>query len=115
MAESGESAREQGTQMSVLPVLDYILLLRLTEARWERIDGILAIALEAAVAGDLGGLHSAMSELQAVGPVRVIRIGGAPVGPPPPKVREREDELRRAVQALRASGRHDEDGDDDDR
>ncbi len=116
MGEAGGSAGEPGgARASIVRVLDYILQLELTQDRWERVHGILAIAAEAATAGDLGGLRSAMDELRAVGPVRVIRIGGAPVGPPPPKVREREDDLRQAVRALPITGRDDKDGGSDDR
>jgi hypothetical protein len=113
MGDNDGGTSAAGTEASVLRVLDYILRLELTQARWERVDGILAIAVEAAAAGDLGGLRGAIDELRAVGPVRVIRIGGTPAGPPPPKVREREDDLRRTVRALRFTGRDDEDGGND--
>ena len=113
MRESDDGTGDPGTRASILRVLDYILQLELTQARWERVNGILAIAVEAAAAGDLGGLREAMDNLRTIGPVRVIRIGGAPVGPPPPKVREREEDLRRTVKA--AAGRDDKDGGKDGR
>ena len=79
-------------------VLDYILRLELTEARWDRVDGILANAVEAAAAGDVGTLRTTMSQLRAIGPVRTIRIGGILVGPPPVKIRERVDQIRIAIE-----------------
>lgn len=79
-------------------VLDYILRLELTEARWNRVDGILANAVEAAAAGDAGTLRTTMSQLRAIGPVRVIRIGGTLVGPPPVKIRERVEQIRVAIE-----------------
>src|SRR5580698_652155 len=79
-------------------VLDYILRLELTEARWNRVDGILANAVEAATAGDVGTLRTTMSQLRAIGPVRTIRIGGIIVGPPPVKIRERVEQIRVAIE-----------------
>jgi hypothetical protein len=110
MEEDVESAGSPG----ILRVLDYVLRLELTDARWERVDGILAIAVEAATSGDLGGLKEATNKLRAIGPVRIIRIGGAPVGPPPPKIREQEENLRRAVRGMRSAGPDNKDGGDDD-
>jgi hypothetical protein len=108
-------ARDPGLQATVLRVLDYLLRLELTEARWERVDGILAIASDAAAAGDLTGLRAAANELRAIGPVRVIRIGGTPVGPPPVKVRERADLLRAVVMAASSGEGEGEKGNDDER
>ena len=110
MGELDGNVGDPEAQASIFRVLDYILELELSQARWERVSDMLAIAIEAAAAGDLGGLRGAMSELLAVGPVRVIRISGGPVGPPPPKVRERQDALRQAVRVLPATGPGDEDG-----
>jgi hypothetical protein len=108
-------ADDLGIRASALRVLDYVLRLELTQARWERVDGILQGAAEAASAGDLGALRTATNELRAVGPVRVIRIGGTPVGPPPLKVRERAELMRGAVAAAHGTGELDEEGDDDER
>lgn len=88
---------------AALQVLDDLLQLRLTEARWERVAGILGITAEAAAAGDLGTLRTAAKELQMVGPVRIIRIGSTPVGPPPVKVRERVELIRGLLESADAS------------
>lgn len=115
MTMSDGATRDPWSQGSVLRVLDYLLRLELTEARWERIDGILTIAAGAAAAGDISGLRAATNELRAIGPVRVIRIGGTPVGPPPVKVRERADLLRAAVTAASSGEAEGEKGNDDER
>ena len=104
MAESGSSTSDGEIRASAIRVLDYILRLELTEARWDRVDGILAIAVEAAAAHDFEALRAATSQLSAIGPVRVIRIGGTPVGPPPPKVRERVEHARVAVEVTGSTG-----------
>ena len=108
--ESLGSTSSSGISALVSRVLDYLLQLELTEARWERVDGYLANAQDAAAAADLGGLRTAIDELRAIGPVRVIRIGGAPVGPPPQRVRERVDDLTRVMRDLRITAGGNEDG-----
>jgi hypothetical protein len=100
---------------AAIRVLDYILRLELTEARWNRVDGILAIVAEAAAASDFEALRAATSQLRAIGPIRVIRIGGTPVGPPPPKVRERVEQVRIVVESAGDTGEEEGKGDDDDR
>src|ERR1700689_5507897 len=114
MAESDSSISEAEIRASKIRVLDYIQRLELTEARWSRVDNILAIAVEAAAAGDFGTLRAATSQLRAIGPVRVIRIGGTPVGPPPPKVRERIEHMRVAVETAGDTREEDGKGNDDD-
>lgn len=111
-----DGTRDLGVQATALRALDYILRIELTEARWERVDGILTIATEAARAGDLTALQAATNELRAIGPVRVIRIGGTPAGPPPVKVRERAGLMRAVVSAARtdADGDSDEEEEDSD-
>jgi hypothetical protein len=108
MSAHDGSTRDPGTHDSVLRVLDYVLRLELTGGRWERVDGILTLAADAAAAGDLAVLQATANELRAVGPVRIIRIGGTPVGPPPVKVRERVELVRAAIMAAR--GAEDDDG-----
>lgn len=110
MSEFDSGISDAEIRSSAVRVLDYILRLELTEARWIRVDDILAIAAEAAAAGDFGTLRAATSQLRAIGPIRVIRIGGTPVGPPPPKVRERLELVRVAVGAVADTGEED-DGD----
>lgn len=114
MAESDGRISDAEIRTSTIRVLDYILRLELTEARWNRVDDILAIAVEAAVAGDLGTVRAATSQLRAIGPVRVIRIGSAPVGMPPLKVRERVEQVRLAFETAGDAGENDGRGSYDD-
>jgi hypothetical protein len=74
-------------------VLEDLLLLELSPARWEGIAGILeALATEVA-ASDLSNLTEATIQLELAGPVRITRIGAMPTEPPPPRVRERINQL----------------------
>jgi CATRA-associated small protein len=74
-------------------VLADLLLLELSPARWEGIAGILeALAAEVAVS-DLSNLGEATIQLELAGPVRITRIGALPTEPPPPRVRERINQL----------------------
>jgi hypothetical protein len=74
-------------------VLEDLLLLELSPARWEGIAGILeALATEVA-ASDLSNLTEATIQLELAGPVRITRIGATPTEPPPPRVRERINQL----------------------
>jgi hypothetical protein len=107
MSESDGGISDAEIRASTIRVLDYILRIELTEARWSRVDDILAIAVEAAVAGDLGTVRAATSQLRAIGPVRVIRIGSGPVGTPPLKVRERVEQIRVAFETAGEAGEHD--------
>jgi hypothetical protein len=74
-------------------VLEDLLMLELSPARWEGIAGILeALATEVA-ASDLSNLTEATIQLELAGPVRITRIGARPTEPPPPRVRERINQL----------------------
>lgn len=74
-------------------VLEDLLLWELTAARWEGVAGILeAVAAEVA-ADDLSNLAEATIQLELAGPVRITRIGAMPTEPPPPRVRERINQL----------------------
>jgi hypothetical protein len=106
MPEPNGHSPDRGTREGARQVLEYILKLELAPARWERLAGLIEIAIDATEAGDLDGLRQATVELELAGPVRVIRIGDTPVVPPPPKVRERVNYL---VDALRAADTEDED------
>ena len=76
-------------------------------------DGLLTIAVEATAVGDLGTLRTATNELEMVGPLRVRRIGGAPVGPPPVKVRERVEVMRSLLETRDGTGEPEEEGSHD--
>jgi hypothetical protein len=114
MAESDSGMSDAEIRASTIRVLDYILRLELTEARWSRVDDILGIAVEAAAAGDFGTLWAATSQMRAIGPVRVIRIGSTPVGAPPLRVRERVAQVRAAIGTADDAGEADGKGNYDD-
>jgi hypothetical protein len=101
MTEPDDSSLDRGIRGDALQVLEYILKLELAPARWERLAGLIEIAIDAEAAGDTDGLRQATIELELAGPVRVIRIGDAPAVPPPPRVRERVNYL---VHELRTAG-----------
>jgi hypothetical protein len=74
-------------------VLEDLLVWELSPARWEGIAGILdALAAEVADS-DLSNLAEATIQLELAGPVRLTRIGATPTEPPPPRVRERINQL----------------------
>jgi hypothetical protein len=108
MTEPDGSSLDRGIRADALEVLEYILKLELTPARWERLAGLIEAAIDAEAAGDTHGLRQATVELELAGPVRVIRIGDTPAVPPPPKVRERVNYL---VHELRTAGAAGEDED----
>jgi hypothetical protein len=111
MAETPGSDTGSRIRAAANGALDYIMRLELTPARWERIAGIIDIAIEAAVAGDLDGLSEAVEELELVGPVRVVRIGGTPAAPPPSPVRERDVLLRHALREEKQADEGDKNAD----
>lgn len=83
----------QQVLQDAVQVLEDLQLWELAPARWEGIAGILeALATEVA-AGDLGNLAEATAQLELAGPVRITRIGAVPTEPPPPRVRERINQL----------------------
>ncbi|GAB2617753.1 hypothetical protein Aab01nite_31240 [Paractinoplanes abujensis] len=75
---------------------------RLAEARWQRVDRALRIALDAAEASDGHALGSAAGQLESLGPIRLGRVGGSPALPCPPPIHAR---LRRLSIALDAEAR----------
>jgi hypothetical protein len=80
-------------------VLDRVLTLSLPPAQWTRLAGIIEAAIAAEAAADLGGLREAATELELAAPVRIVRIGGELVVPPPPPVRERVEALQSSLQS----------------
>lgn len=94
---------------NALEVLGNILRLQLTPARWDRIAAIMDVAIAAEAAADLDGVWQATDELDLIGPIRVVRIGGTPIVPPPPPVRERVEALQAALLAASTDAELDED------
>jgi hypothetical protein len=85
--------RTQQVLQDAVHVLQDLLLWELSPARWDGIAGILdALAAEVADS-DLSNLAEATIQLELAGPVRITRIGAASTEPPPPRVRERINQL----------------------
>jgi hypothetical protein len=103
-----DGSNEQGIRPAAIQVLEYILRLELSPARWEQLAAIIDIAIDAEAAGDLAGLRAATVELELAGPVRVVRIGAAEAGPPPPKVRERANILVHKLESPKVEEKDDE-------
>jgi hypothetical protein len=83
----------QQVRQDAVNVLEDLLLWELSPARWEGVAGILdALAVEVADS-DLSNLEEATIQLELAGPVRITRLGAAPTEPPPPRVRERINQL----------------------
>ena len=80
-----------------LDVVSDVLQWQLHEARWRPLEQVLAAMDAAVAAGDTAGLMAATANLELAGPLRVTRIGAAPVVPAPAAVRDR---LNRLVYAL---------------
>ena len=80
-----------------LDVVSDALQWQLADARWQTIEQTLDVMAAAIEAGDAGALTAATADLELAGPLRITRIGAAPIVPPPPPVRDR---LNRLVHAL---------------
>lgn len=76
-----------------LSVLPDVLSWRLSTARWEAIAGGVEALAAYLDLGDLAGAREIVIQLELAGPVRITRIGAVPQEPPPPRVRERVNEL----------------------
>ncbi len=110
MPQPHSKGADPGTRGAAIEVLEYIVQLEMTPARWERLTELIDIAIQAATAGDRDGLRQATVELELAGPVRITRIGDSPSVPPPQGVRERVNHL---IHALSTDA--DRDADDDGR
>ncbi|MFI0480907.1 CATRA system-associated protein [Actinomadura sp. 9N215] len=76
-----------------LDVLGDLLMWRFPLERWARIEPVAARMQEACAAGDEAALRNATADLELMGPDRITRIGDTPVVPPPPRIRERANQL----------------------
>jgi hypothetical protein len=56
---------------------------QLAEARWQAVEQVLVAMHAALEAGDTQALEAATTELELLGPLRITRIGAAPVAAPP--------------------------------
>ncbi|GAB1817738.1 CATRA system-associated protein [Herbidospora sp. RD11066] len=81
----------------LLELLEDVLAWQLSPARWDGVAALVDSISSAHERGDRDELAAAIAELDLLGPVRMHRIGDAPVVPPPPKVREWVNRLVHAV------------------
>ena len=94
---SWDSGVAVDVRAEALDVASDALLWRMTDTRWHVIEHVL-VAMDAALeAVDLDALAAATTDLELAGPLRITRIGGAPVVPPPPPIHYR---LNRLVHSL---------------
>jgi hypothetical protein len=96
-APSWNSFDTGGVRAEALDVVSDALQWRLADARWIGIERVLAAMDTAIAANDVAALATATADLELAGPVRIIRIGTVPVGPPPSAIRDR---LNRLVHSL---------------
>jgi hypothetical protein len=81
-------------------VVEYILRLELTSARWSRVAGIIEAAIAAAQAGDLEGVQNARHELVLTSPARVIKPDGSPTTVVGQQIIERANVLIHTLQSM---------------
>jgi hypothetical protein len=86
-------------------VISDALQWRLTAARWQAIEELLAAMDAALAADDLEALTAAVADLELAGPVRITRIGAAPAVPPPLQVRDRLNRLVNSLGGASAANR----------
>jgi hypothetical protein len=80
-------------RQDALSVLRDLLSWELSEARWEGIAGSVEALAAYLDLGDLADAREMVIQLELAGPVRITRIGAVPSQPPPPRVRERVNQL----------------------
>jgi hypothetical protein len=85
-------ARRQA-EAEALEILHDLRDWRLTPSRWDLVGQIIASMTAAAAEGDVAALQRATTDLELVSPVRIIKIGETPQGPPPDPVREQANRL----------------------
>lgn len=88
--------RESGANAEALEILSYVLTWRLQSARWAEAEKIIGALANAVAAGDTVAMTIETTNLELLGPLRVIPIGqpGQPeLVPPPDPVRERVYQL----------------------
>jgi hypothetical protein len=66
---------------------------RLSTARWALVSELITALDAAQSSGDIEALTAAATELELVGPVRIVRMGSAEQTPPPASLRERANSL----------------------
>ncbi len=86
---------------SAIRVVEYTMKLELSAPKWERVEGTIEAAIEAAAAGDLERLRWAMDDLALASPVRVIRPDGSQATRADARIYERANVLIHYLEAMR--------------
>lgn len=80
-------------------VLRQVAEWQLAPPRWDRVS-VLLDAMQAALnSGDAEALDAALTDLEMAGPVRIVRIGSTQPVAPPPRIRERVNQLIHSLTA----------------
>jgi hypothetical protein len=80
-----------------LDVLSDLSEWRLSEARWEEVERVVATMQAALAAGDSAMLGEATADLELLSPIRITRVGATPTVPAPERVRERRNQLEQTL------------------
>lgn len=86
---------------SAIRVVEYTMKLELSAPKWQRVEGTIEAAIEAAAAGDLEKLRRAMDDLALASPVRVIRPDGSQPTRADARIYERANVLIHYLEAMR--------------
>ncbi|WP_373869681.1 CATRA system-associated protein [Acrocarpospora pleiomorpha] len=87
------SVATQETVEEALAVLGDLLRWRSSPGHWERIEPVVTRMQEALAIGDGEALRHVTAELELMGPTRITRIGSTSLVPPPPRIRDRTNQL----------------------
>jgi hypothetical protein len=105
MRERGQDLDMATATASMMRVVEYVWRLELTQARWDRVAGIIETAIGATAARDPDGLRRAAEQLMLASPVRVIKPDGSPTASASPELLERTNVLIHSLQSMQpASG-----------
>jgi hypothetical protein len=103
MADSGKGGPSGGHEIDpsirwdALGVLTEMLVWQLPPDRWAAIGHIIDDIEPALRTGDGSVIKAAVAELDLMSPVRITEIGTEPTVPPPPRIRERTNQLVHAL------------------
>jgi hypothetical protein len=95
----GDDPMNDGQAQETVDVLRQVADWELAPPRWERVSVLLDAVQAALSSGDAEALAAALIDLEMAGPVRIVRIGSAQPSAPPPKIRERVNQLIHSLTA----------------
>lgn len=91
--DTGHADARLQAESEALEILHDLRDWHLTPGRWELVKEIIASMTAAIARGDVAALQRATTDLELVSPVRIIKMGEPPQGPPPEQVREQVNHL----------------------